>query len=138
MPDKLTPPVHYRNNGDSQLPEKNKRTSAQRKRIKRTQQTGSAQGEATVLRPQRGFKRLNNTDIFTRGGMDIPLFALTVVILSIGLVMLFSASYPYSYFKYDNSYKFFLKQLIFAVVGIAAMLFVSKLNYKIFQGTKYQ
>lgn len=135
MPDKLTPPVHYRNNGDSQLPEKNKRTSAQRKRIKRTQQTGSAQGEATVLRPQRGFKRLNNTDIFTRGGMDIPLFALTVVILSIGLVMLFSASYPYSYFKYDNSYKFFLKQLIFAVVGIAAMLFVSKLNYKIFQGT---
>lgn len=135
MPDKLTPPVHYRNNGDSQLPEKNKRTSAQRKRIKRTQQTGSAQGEATVLRPQRGFKKLNNTDIFTRGGMDIPLFALTVVILSIGLVMLFSASYPYSYFKYDNSYKFFLKQLIFAVVGIAAMLFVSKLNYKIFQGT---
>lgn len=135
MPDKLTPPVRYRNNGDSQLPEKNKRTSAQRKRIKRTQQTGSAQGEATVLRPQRGFKKLNNTDIFTRGGMDIPLFALTVVILSIGLVMLFSASYPYSYFKYDNSYKFFLKQLIFAVVGIAAMLFVSKLNYKIFQGT---
>ena len=74
MPDKLTPPVRYRNNGDSQLPEKNKRTSAQRKRIKRTQQTGSAQGEATVLRPQRGFKRLNNTDIFIRGGMDIPLF----------------------------------------------------------------
>lgn len=65
--------------------------------------------------------------------MDIPLFALTIIILAIGLVMLFSASYPYSYFKYDNSYKFFLKQLIFAVVGIAAMLFVSKINYKIFR-----
>ncbi|MBD8974997.1 MAG: cell division protein FtsW [Clostridiales bacterium] len=136
MPDKLTPPVHYRRDDDDfQKPAKRKRTRADKKRISRAQRTGSAQSEATVLRPKKSFGKLNNKDIFTRGGMDIPLFALTIIILAIGLVMLFSASYPYSYFKYDNSYKFFLKQLIFAVVGIAAMLFVSKINYKIFQAT---
>ncbi len=136
MPDKLTPPVHYRRDGDSEKPAKRKRTRSDKKRISRAQLTaGTAQSEAIVLRPKNSFGKLNKKDIFTRGGMDIPLFALTIIILAIGLVMLFSASYPYSYFKYDNSYKFFVKQLIFAVVGIAAMLFVSKINYKFFQAT---
>ena len=71
------------------------------------------------------------SDIFTLGGMDIPFFALTMALLTIGLVMLFSASYPYALQNTGNSYFFFKKQLLFAIVGVIAMLVASKLNYKL-------
>jgi cell division protein FtsW len=32
-----------------------------------------------------------------------------------------------------NSYHYFIRQLIFAVAGVAIMLFVSKLNFKVFK-----
>ena len=94
-----------------------------------------SEGERVLPMQKGGKQRLKKSDIWVTGSFDVPFLALSLLLLTIGLVMLFSASYPYSYFKYDNSYKFFLKQLIFAVVGIAAMLFVSKINYKIFQAT---
>ncbi|UKI23377.1 MAG: hypothetical protein L6V88_02320 [Anaerotruncus sp.] len=59
MPDKLTPPVHYRRDDDDfQKPAKRKRTRADKKRISRAQRTGSAQSEATVLRPKKSFGKL--------------------------------------------------------------------------------
>lgn len=67
---------------------------------------------------------------FTTGAIDIPFFALTIVLLTLGLVMLFSASYPYAYQKYGDSYHFFNRQLLFAVAGVLIMLFVSKMNYR--------
>lgn len=45
--------------------------------------------------------------------------------------MLFSASYPYAYQKYNgDSYYFFKRQLFFAVLGVIVMIVVSKINYK--------
>lgn len=74
---------------------------------------------------------LTKSDILTLGGIDIPFFALTIALLTIGLVMLFSASYPYALNKYGDSYYFFKKQLVFGVAGIVVMLLTSKLNYKL-------
>ncbi len=76
-------------------------------------------------------KGINKDDIFVTGSMDIPFLAITIALLTIGLVMLFSASYPYAYY-YENhdSYYYFTRQLIFAVVGIIAMFVMSKINYK--------
>ena len=45
--------------------------------------------------------------------------------------MLFSATYPYALQNRGDSYYFFKRQLIFAVVGIAAMLIMSKVNYRL-------
>lgn len=75
--------------------------------------------------------KLTKSDIFTLGGIDIPFFAITIALLTIGLVMLFSASYPYALNKYGDSYYFFKRQLIFAVLGIIVMMITSKLNYKL-------
>ena len=76
-------------------------------------------------------KGINKDDIFVTGSIDIPFLAITIALLTIGLVMLFSASYPYAYY-YENhdSYYFFTRQLIFAVVGIIAMFVMSKINYR--------
>ncbi len=69
----------------------------------------------------------------TDGKMDITFLSLVLIILTIGLVMLFSASYAYSYENYGNSYKFISRQAIFAVVGVAFMLFVSTINYHFYR-----
>lgn len=72
--------------------------------------------------------------MFVRGGFDVPFLAVTIIILTIGLIMLFSASYAYAYQKYKgDSFHFIKRQLIFAVLGIIAMFIVSKIDYHIYK-----
>lgn len=63
------------------------------------------------------------------GRLDITFLAFVLILLTVGLVMLFSASYAYSYENYGNSYKFIIRQAAFALVGIVAMLICSKIDY---------
>lgn len=75
---------------------------------------------------------LKKSDILITGSIDIPFLGLTIALLTIGLIMLFSASYPYAYYyENHNSYYFFERQLIFSVLGLAAMFIMSKINYKL-------
>ncbi|MBR2134090.1 MAG: cell division protein FtsW [Eubacterium sp.] len=61
----------------------------------------------------------------------MPFLALTIALLTFGLIMLFSASYPYAYYNRDhNSYYFFVRQFAFSIVGLVAMFVMSKINYK--------
>ncbi|MFR7479004.1 MAG: FtsW/RodA/SpoVE family cell cycle protein, partial [Acutalibacteraceae bacterium] len=64
-----------------------------------------------------------------RGGVDRPLFYLILVLLVIGLIMLFSASYAYSYYYFDNSYHFITPQALFAVFGLVLMGLISLFDY---------
>ncbi len=73
-------------------------------------------------------KRKQST-FFNNGKLDITFLSLVLILMTIGLVMLFSASYAYSYEYYGNSYKFITRQAAFAVAGVAVMLFVSKIDY---------
>lgn len=63
------------------------------------------------------------------GKLDITFLALVLILLTTGLVMLFSASYAFSYEQYGNSYKFISRQALFAAVGVAVMLVISKIDY---------
>ncbi len=69
----------------------------------------------------------------TDGKMDITFLSLVLILLTIGLVMLFSASYAFSYENYGNSYRFIARQAVFAVVGVAFMLFVSTIDYHFYR-----
>lgn len=70
-------------------------------------------------------------DIPSRGKMDMTFFGMVMLLLTVGLVMLFSASYAYAYYYYNgNSYKFITNQAIFAVVGVAAMIIISFIDYR--------
>lgn len=68
-----------------------------------------------------------------RGKMDVTFLILVLVLLTIGLIMLFSASHAYAFYNKGNSFYYIERQLFFAAVGVVAMLFVSKVNYKILQ-----
>lgn len=71
---------------------------------------------------------------FVKGGMDIPFFMLLITIVTIGLVMLFSASYTYSYYnRGGDSLYIFRNQLVFTCLGLLAMYIVSRIRYEYFR-----
>ncbi len=77
-------------------------------------------------------KSLINT-FLAQGSMDIPFLMILIAIVTIGLIMLFSASYTYSYYNRGGSTVIFTRQLVFAVIGIALMFAVSKIRYEYFR-----
>ncbi len=71
-----------------------------------------------------------------KGPIDLPFCLLVLLLMSIGLVMLLSASFPSAYYttKQNNPAYYFIRQGIFAIMGVAAMLFIGKINYQRFRG----
>ena len=70
-------------------------------------------------------------EVFNDGRFDIIYMVLVLVILTIGLVMLFSASYitaKYSSKSDYDAYFYIKKQLIFTVIGLLLMFFIARLN----------
>ncbi|MBQ3904798.1 MAG: putative lipid II flippase FtsW [Eubacterium sp.] len=93
--------------------------------------------ETKVIKSERK-SFLPKSDILTLGGIDIPFFAIVIGLLTIGLVMLFSATYPYAYSKFNgDSYYYTKRQLIFMIIGIIVMLVVSKVNYQLIKRYTY-
>ncbi len=75
---------------------------------------------------ERPSQKLVENDL---GMMDQPYLILTLILVVLGLLMLFSASYARAYYLTGNSASYFINQLLFAVVGVAAMLFISRVPY---------
>lgn len=63
---------------------------------------------------------------------DAGLVFSVLLLLVIGLVALFSASYSTGYYQFGSATYFISRQGIFAVVGIAAMVIISKFDYHIY------
>ncbi len=63
------------------------------------------------------------------GRIDAPFVVLTLLLLAVGLVCLYSASYPLAYSKYGNSLYFVTRQGLFAVAGVVGMFLISRMNY---------
>ncbi|MBE6990620.1 MAG: putative lipid II flippase FtsW [Ruminococcaceae bacterium] len=66
--------------------------------------------------------------------MDIPFLLLTLLLTAIGLVMVFSASFPSAYYESGDPAFYFKRQAIFAALGIVAMFVVGKINYQRWRG----
>lgn len=72
-----------------------------------------------------------------RGMLDMPFLILTVLLVLIGVVMMFSASYASAYATEGSSTYYFARQGVFALIGIGAMLFVSRLNYQMWRALSF-
>ena len=102
--------------------------------VSQRQQAAAPRGMASgALAPEVGKvkKRVRKKfRVFSaRSGVDRPLFYLILVLLVIGLIMLFSASYAYSYYYFDNSYNFITPQALFAILGLVFMWLISLFDY---------
>lgn len=64
--------------------------------------------------------------LISRGAMDVPFALLTLLLLTIGVVMVLSASFARAYYNSDSGTYYFSRQLLFAVAGTAAMYAASR------------
>ena len=78
-------------------------------------------------------KDLKGFSSFLNNSVDFTLVITVLLLLSLGLVMVLSASSPTSFQESGKSYNYFVRQLIFAIIGLVAMYFVSKIDYRIYQ-----
>ena len=67
---------------------------------------------------------------FVPEGIDQLMLFAVIALVAIGLVMVFSASSVVSLEDYGDKFHFFKRQVIFAMVGAAGMLFFSLLDYR--------
>lgn len=73
-----------------------------------------------------------------RGPMDLPFLMLTLMLVGIGLIMVFSASYASAYYDssasvQNNPLYYIRRQAMFAGVGLVIMYLISKINYQTFR-----
>lgn len=78
-------------------------------------------------------KKTQKFSWFLNNPVDYTLVITILLLLAIGLVMVLSASSPTALSESGNSYKYFVKQLIFAGIGIVAMCIISKIDYRFYQ-----
>ena len=73
-----------------------------------------------------------------RPHFDGPFFTLTMLLLTAGVLMVLSASYPRAWYDPShvtggNAAYYFIRQLIFALLGIAAMLAASRVQMAVYR-----
>jgi cell division protein FtsW len=64
-----------------------------------------------------------------RNTPDLILLIVTFTLLAIGLIMVYSASAVWADYKFQDSFFFAKRQMLFAGVGIIAMFFIMNFNY---------
>ena len=81
---------------------------------------------------RKPIRDLTMEEQLARGPMDLPFLMLTLILLGIGLIMVFSASYATAYYDPNVSSPlfYFQRQAMYAGAGLVVMLLVSKINYQ--------
>lgn len=70
---------------------------------------------------------------FVNNQFDFILCITVLLLLAAGIIMVLSASAPSALSVTGNSYTYVSKQLIFAVIGLFVMFFVSKIDYRFYK-----
>ena len=78
-------------------------------------------------------KKEKSFSSFLNNPFDFTLVITILLLLSMGLVMVLSASSPSALAESGNSYAYFSKQLIFAILGVIFMAGISKIDYRFYQ-----
>lgn len=70
------------------------------------------------------------------GNLDMGLFSVVLVLLIVGVIMMFSASYFWALDEFNDGYYYLKRQLFFAVGGLFLMAWISTVDYHFLQNTK--
>lgn len=71
-----------------------------------------------------------NKRVVKKKSVDFILLIAIIALVFIGIIMVFSASWPEAMVDFNDGYHFFRKQLISASVGFVAMLVMMNFNYR--------
>lgn len=64
-----------------------------------------------------------------KGKMDIILFLAVLFISIFGVIMIYSASYVWAEYKFNDPFKFLKNQALFLIIGLVLLYFISKIDY---------
>ena len=95
-----------------------------RKRVRRVPEQSQARGQSRG----QGVRPL------AAGRMDLPFLLLTLLLTIMGLVMLFSASFPSANYESGDPAYYLKRQGLFALLGLAAMLAMARMDYHRLRG----
>ncbi len=84
-----------------------------------------------AAKPRKTFKEKLQSLVWPQK-FDFSFFLVVLILLTFGIIMLFSATYASAKLTYGDSFYFLKRQLLFAVGGIGAMLLLSCIDYHIF------
>lgn len=111
-----------------------RRAAMERYEVRKRQEQEAEQARRERVRLRKE-KEAESREL-AKGPIDLPFCLLVLLLTAIGLIMLLSASFPSAYYETDgkNPMFYFTRQAIFAVMGIAAMFLIGKINYQRFRG----
>ena len=78
--------------------------------------------------PKEAIKKRIDKGIKTE--FDSVIFYTTMLLVFIGIIMVFSASFVQSSFKHHDAYYFLKRNLVYAILGFISMMFISNIDYK--------
>lgn len=81
-----------------------------------------------------GIKSKVRTNFFHQGSFDVVFACIVLLLFTVGIIAMYSASYAYATYNRGDANEFFFSQLKNAVIGFVAMAFFSKLDYRVFNG----
>lgn len=111
-------------------------------------ESGRARKENTGISPARklfrqyypfyrytssSIKRRGKREVLAFGKIETKFFLLVVILLVIGLIALFSASYINAINRHGSAYYYIGRQLKFALLGIVLMFLASRINYRVYK-----
>ena len=67
-----------------------------------------------------------------KNSVNIILLISVLLISIFGIIMIYSASYVWAEYKFNNPFKFVINQGIFFIIGIIFMMIISNIDYKIY------
>ena len=77
---------------------------------------------------QKVKKTNQDKSVFLNNPIDYTLLITVLLLLSLGLIMVLSASSPTALSEGRSSYAYFIRQALFAGIGIVAMIVISKID----------
>lgn len=83
-------------------------------------------------------KKMKKTSKFVNNQFDFILCITVLLLLSLGIIMVLSASAPSALAITGNSYTYVKKQLIFGIIGLFVMFFLSKIDYRFYKKYYWQ
>ena len=85
-------------------------------------------------RQQEKRQKVRELQQLAKGPLDVPFLLLVLMLTVIGLLMLFSASFPSALYEKGDPLLYIRSQVVFALLGLGAMLLMSKINYDRLKG----
>ena len=62
--------------------------------------------------------------------IEVTLFISIIILSLFGILMIYSSSYIWAEYKYNDPYKYLKNQALFFIIGVVLMIIVSKIDYK--------